>query len=200
MGQTSSAMGPTNSAPPRASGSCPVDHKAAAAPLPPKLAECPVDHQALSARNQMPHLSQEAAPEQAQALPTSRTVSSIPRDPESKWEYPSPQQGDDIQLARFKGRPGEMSPKARIWMFAGWLMPSRFNTEPPFDRHDWVVRRPKTGEEVRYVIDYYSAPPERDGSPVFSLDVRPALDSFGSVKERIAAATQDAWAAVPGEQ
>lgn len=33
---------------------------------------------------------------------------------------------DDIQLARFKGRPGEMSPKARIWMFAGWLMPSRF--------------------------------------------------------------------------
>ncbi|KAJ7307015.1 cytochrome c heme lyase [Mycena albidolilacea] len=242
MGQTSSAMGQTNSTPPRASGSCPVDHKApAAAAPPPKLAECPVDHQAINARNQMPHLSQEAAPEQAQALPTSRTVSSIPRDPESKWEYPSPQQfynalarkgretpeelehvetmveihnflneaaweevkrwerradaGDDIQLARFKGRPGEMSPKARIWMFAGWLMPSRFNTEPPFDRHDWVVRRPKTGEEVRYVIDYYSAPPERDGSPVFSLDVRPALDSFGSVKERIAAATQDAWTA-----
>jgi len=67
--------------------------------------------------------------------------------------------------------------------------------EPPFDRHDWVIRRPKTGEEVRYVIDYYSAPPEPDGSPVFSLDVRPALDTFGSLKERIAVATEDAWAA-----
>ena len=33
---------------------------------------------------------------------------------------------DDIELARFKGRPGEMSPKARLWMLAGWLLPSRF--------------------------------------------------------------------------
>lgn len=72
--------------------------------------------------------------------------------------------------------------------------PNVHSTEPPFDRHDWVVRRPKTGEEVRYVIDYYSAPPEPDGSPVFSLDVRPALDSFGSLKERIAAATEEVWA------
>lgn len=69
-----------------------------------------------------------------------------------------------------------------------------YSNEPPFDRHDWVVRRPKTGEEVRYVIDYYSAPPEPDGSPVFSLDVRPALDSFGSLKERIAVATEEVWA------
>jgi hypothetical protein len=68
------------------------------------------------------------------------------------------------------------------------------STEPPFDRHDWIVRRPKTGEEVRYIIDYYSAPPEPDGSPVFSLDVRPALDDFSSVKDRIAIATQDVWA------
>ena len=68
------------------------------------------------------------------------------------------------------------------------------STEPPFDRHDWIVRRANTGEEVRYVIDYYSAPPEPDGSPVFSLDVRPALDSLGSVKDRIAVATEDVWA------
>jgi len=33
---------------------------------------------------------------------------------------------DDIQLSRFKGRPGEISPKARLHMFAGWLLPSRF--------------------------------------------------------------------------
>jgi cytochrome c heme-lyase len=68
------------------------------------------------------------------------------------------------------------------------------STEPPFDRHDWIVRRPQTGEEVRYVIDYYSAPPESNGSPVFSLDVRPALDSFSSVTERIAVATEEGWA------
>ena len=70
------------------------------------------------------------------------------------------------------------------------------SSEPPFDRHDWVVRRPKTGEEVRYVIDYYSAPPEPDGSPVFSLDVRPALDSVGSVQTRIAAATEEVWSSL----
>lgn len=68
------------------------------------------------------------------------------------------------------------------------------SSEPPFDRHDWIIRRPKTGEEVRYVIDYYSAPPEPDGTPVFSLDVRPALDSFSSVKDRIAVATEKVWA------
>ncbi|KAJ7289116.1 cytochrome c/c1 heme-lyase [Mycena rebaudengoi] len=245
MGQTSSQ----SAVPPRASQSCPIDHNSSAAasscPVPhaasTKLAECPIDHESINSLNQMPtNLSQAPAPSQALLLPTSRTESSIPRDPATKWEYPSPQQfynalarkghetleelehvetmvaihnflneqawqevlkwekrayaADDIQLARFKGRPGEMSPKARFWMFAGWLMPSKFNTEPPFDRHDWVVRRPKTGEEVRYVIDYYSAPPEPDGSPVFSLDVRPALDSFSSIKERIAAATEDVWA------
>ena len=43
------------------------------------------------------------------------------------------------------------------------------------------------------MIDYYSAPPEPDGSPCFSLDVRPALDSFGSVQDRIAVATEEAW-------
>jgi len=113
-----------------------------------------------------------------------------------KWERRSNSGDEDPYLARFKGRPGEMSPKARFWLLAGWLLPWRFNNKPPFDRHDWIVRRPKTGEEVRYVIDYYSAPPESDGSPVFSLDVRPALDSFGSLKERIAFATEDAWASL----
>ncbi|KAH7868292.1 cytochrome c heme lyase [Lentinula edodes] len=111
-----------------------------------------------------------------------------------KWEKRATDNTADVQLARFKGRPGELSPKARFWLLAGWLFPSRFNTEPPFDRHDWIVRRPGSGEEVRYVIDYYSAPPEPDGSPVFSLDVRPALDSFASMKERIALATEEVWA------
>ncbi len=99
------------------------------------------------------------------------------------------------QLARFQGRPRELSPKARLYVLLGNILPSRFNSEPPFDRHDWIIRR-HTGEEARYVIDYYSAPPEPDGSPVFSLDVRPALDSFGSIKTRISVATREAWTAL----
>ncbi|KIJ65661.1 hypothetical protein HYDPIDRAFT_110800 [Hydnomerulius pinastri MD-312] len=111
-----------------------------------------------------------------------------------RWEKRVAQLGDEEpHLARFKGRPGEMSPKARFWMFAGWLLPSRFNTEPPFDRHDWIVRRPRTGEEVRYVIDYYSAPPTPDGEPVFALDVRPALDSAQSIRERVAVGMDEVW-------
>src|SRR5690606_21168283 len=40
-----------------------------------------------------PDLSQDRAPNQTKALPTSREESSIPRsDGNSKWEYPSPQQ------------------------------------------------------------------------------------------------------------
>ncbi|KII85852.1 hypothetical protein PLICRDRAFT_56330 [Plicaturopsis crispa FD-325 SS-3] len=249
MGQTTSQNAPPTLS--KSAGGCPVPHDKPAGggcpvphdpPAKSSQAQCPIDHgQGLNPLNQMPTLSQTAAPNQSVQLPTERTESSIPRDPAAKWEYPSPQQfynalvrkgwetpeehvetmveihnflneqawqevlkwekrqntgDDDPHLARFKGRPGDMSPKARIMMLAGWLLPSRFNTEPPFDRHDWVVRRPKTGEEVRYVIDYYSAPPEPDGSPVFSLDVRPALDSFGSVKERIAAATEDVWSSL----
>ncbi|KAF8324316.1 cytochrome c/c1 heme-lyase [Cantharellus anzutake] len=112
-----------------------------------------------------------------------------------KWEAESQPGAPEPRLARFQGKPGELSPKARFWLGMGKIFPSRFNTVPPFDRHDWVVRR-HTGEEVRYVIDYYEAPPDGDGSPIFSLDVRPALDSFGSIKTRIVSATKDAWTAL----
>ncbi|KZS97838.1 cytochrome c and c1 heme-lyase [Sistotremastrum niveocremeum HHB9708] len=113
-----------------------------------------------------------------------------------RWEkrVPAPPNSEPLQLARFMGKPGEMSPKARFWLLVGSIFPKKFNSEPPFDRHDWIVRRPWSNEEVRYVIDYYSAPPEPDGSPVFSLDVRPALDSFGSIKQRIGMATEEVWA------
>ena len=72
------------------------------------------------------------------------------------------------------------------------------STEPPFDRHDWIIRRPRTREEVRYVIDYYSAPPAPDGEPVFALDVRPALDSVQSVKERVVVGTGELWEELSG--
>lgn len=64
------------------------------------------------------------------------------------------------------------------------------STEPPFDRHDWIVHRPVPSDptgpatELRYVIDYYSAPPDEEGNPVFYLDVRPALDSVGAIGMR----------------
>lgn len=64
-------------------------------------------------------------------------------------------------LIRFMGRPDEPTPKAKIMQALGWAWPERYGTEPPFDRHDWTVRRyGKDGEEqdIRYVIDYYSAP------------------------------------------
>jgi len=114
-----------------------------------------------------------------------------------------------LQLAKFQGRPGQLSPKARFFMLAGRVFPSKFryepfalygtklvlmvcSSDPPFDRHDWIVRR-RSGEEVRYVIDYYSLPDDPHGIPVFSLDVRPALDSFSSVKQRISMAAEEGW-------
>lgn len=52
----------------------------------------------------------------------------------------------------------------------------------PFDRHDWVVDR--CGEQVRYVIDFYAGSPIPGKPASFYLDVRPALDSFVSFKDR----------------
>ena len=53
----------------------------------------------------------------------------------------------------------------------------------PFDRHDWVVDR--CGTDVRYIIDFYhGAAPSGAPAPMF-LDVRPALDSFGALFDRI---------------
>jgi cytochrome c heme-lyase len=117
--------------------------------------------------------------------------------------------GEYAQLERFQGRPGELSPKARFHLWAGALFPSKFNTEPPFDRHDWIVTRPldpptegqqgKSGRTTttRYVIDYYSAPDDEEGNPVFSLDVRPALDSFESISQRVRVGVEE-W--LRGEQ
>jgi cytochrome c heme-lyase len=106
-----------------------------------------------------------------------------------EWEklHPVEGQGREPKLLRFLGRPDELSPKARLKALFG-------HTEP-FDRHDWIVDR--GGEEVRYVIDYYhdeaGAPQDktpqtmRDFHAIKSIktDVRPALDSVGSVVDRV---------------
>lgn len=80
-----------------------------------------------------------------------------------------------MRLKEFKGRAQDYSPKARLRAL--------FGAELPFDRHDWVVDR--GGAEVRYVIDFYNAPPT-DGKPIgMFVDVRPALDSVQSVVDRV---------------
>ncbi|KAK9451746.1 cytochrome c/c1 heme-lyase [Limtongia smithiae] len=93
------AAGPL--APTDAAAKCPVDHTklmqhppAAAAA---GAAMCPVDHTKFDPTTNMPaNLSAtQRVPGQKLALPTERTMSSIPRgdDPdEGVWEYPSPQQ------------------------------------------------------------------------------------------------------------
>ncbi|CAD6884811.1 unnamed protein product [Tilletia laevis] len=107
-----------------------------------------------------------------------------------EWERLAGVDPAKVELARFQGKPGTLSPKARLYNLFGKVMPSTFHADPPFDRHDWIVRRPPTPgsttapEEVRYIIDYYSVPEHEqanpDDEPEFVLDIRPALDSVGS--------------------
>lgn len=100
------------------------------------------------------------------------------------------------QLIRFLGRPGEMTPKARLLSVMARIYPSQFPDNPPFDRHDWYVRRRLPDgqtKEVRYVIDYYSGPPEPTGEPVFYLDVRPAVDGPTAACERMLRWGGDVW-------
>jgi len=74
-----------------------------------------------------------------------------------------------LNLAKFEGRPRDMTPKA---FFLSKLVRMY---DPPFDRHDWYVEH---GQNLqRYVIDYYYLPPARpDMPPVPYIDARPALD------------------------
>ncbi|KAI6116909.1 cytochrome c/c1 heme lyase-domain-containing protein [Pisolithus croceorrhizus] len=91
-----------------------------------------------------------------------------------------------VKLVNFRGRPNDMSPKARLMTLLGY--------SAPFDRHDWIVDR--CGTRIRYVIDFYTG---RDAGASsnnvsFYLDVRPALDNWEGVKMRVGAAIQDLFA------
>ncbi len=124
-----------------------------------------------------------------------------------EWEKLAGTDVSRLQLARFQGRPGTLSPKARLQGILARIMPNSYSSEPPFDRHDWIVQRPVTAAgaaatgadgkaqppteeqlkqgQVRYVIDYYEAPSDPDvDEAVFNLDVRPALDSLEAVRLR----------------
>jgi len=66
-------------------------------------------------------------------------------------------------LARFQGKDGIYSFKAKLVNFFGGPL--------PFDRHDWTVDR--CGKEVRYIIDYYDWEDE-NGDTEYFIDARPA--------------------------
>lgn len=113
-----------------------------------------------------------------------------------------PDASGEPKLLHFMGRPNDPTPKARMLSFMAWLHPTAFADNPPFDRHDWYVQRQSpgnvtqgeaAGKKVRYVIDYYSGPPEPTGEPVFYLDVRPAVDGPTAACERILRWGGDVW-------
>ncbi|XP_050703017.1 holocytochrome c-type synthase-like [Eriocheir sinensis] len=96
-----------------------------------------------------------------------------------RWESLHKHECGQPRLKRFGGKASDYSPRARV---RGWL-----GYELPFDRHDWIVDR--CGKEVRYIIDYYDGGPVNPDNHQFAiLDVRPAMDSFENVWDRMVVA------------
>lgn len=115
--------------------------------------------------------------------------------------------GQSPKLLKFMGKPGVLTPRARFHYYMSYMLPWFYERELPFDRHDWIVLRPKTNlqstnlqstnkesdttdssenfEQIRYVLDFYTGPDDANGMPTFSVDVRPALDNLTNVKDRI---------------
>ncbi|XP_041064183.1 holocytochrome c-type synthase isoform X3 [Carcharodon carcharias] len=155
---------------------------------PMKTANKPQTEDDIDPSNMMPPPNQKPSPDQPFPLSVAREESSIPRTYSDKhWVYPSEQMFWNAMvkkgecpcgptLLRFGGKAKEYSPRARIRSLIGY--------ELPFDRHDWIVNR--CGREVRYVIDYYDGGEIDKSTYQFTaLDVRPALDSFSAVWDRM---------------
>lgn len=81
-----------------------------------------------------------------------------------------------VKLTSFKGDATKVTPRAAINHYL-------FGKELPFDRHDWKVNR--CGEEIEYVIDFYTTKVEPGSDPKFYLDVRPKLNTIAGVKLRV---------------
>lgn len=95
------------------------------------------------------------------------------------------------KLKSFSGNYDKLSPKARYRM---WV----HGDKRPFDRHDWIIDR--CGREVRYVIDFYEAPPTEGKQVGIHLDVRPAVDSFRAAYDRLRVFAGDYPRLVPGSE
>ena len=74
-------------------------------------------------------------------------------------------------LVKFSGRPSKPTPKSYILYKIG-------RSPKAFDHHEWYVSTPEEGKTRRYVIDYYGV------DLTFSVDARPALDDFPSLRAR----------------
>jgi len=92
-----------------------------------------------------------------------------------KWEALHARECGNPSLKSFGGKAKDFSPRARI---RGWM-----GYELPFDRHDWIIDR--CGQEVRYIIDYYDGDLDPGSHRFAQLDVRPAIDSFTAVWDRM---------------
>ncbi|KAF2894748.1 hypothetical protein ILUMI_11425 [Ignelater luminosus] len=92
-----------------------------------------------------------------------------------KWEALHCYECMEPKLKSFGGKATQYSPRARIRQLMGY--------ELPFDRHDWIVDR--CGKEVRYVIDYYDGGDLNNKYQFAILDVRPAMDSFENIWDRM---------------
>ncbi|KAK2725283.1 holocytochrome c-type synthase-like [Artemia franciscana] len=92
-----------------------------------------------------------------------------------KWEALHAKECCNPKLKSFGGKAKDFSPRARFRNFLGY--------ELPFDRHDWIVDR--CGKDVRYVIDYYDGRDVDEQMRFALLDVRPAMDSFSNVWDRM---------------
>ncbi|XP_045602022.1 holocytochrome c-type synthase [Procambarus clarkii] len=96
-----------------------------------------------------------------------------------KWESLHKKECGNPKLKRFGGKASDYSPRARIRSWMGY--------ELPFDRHDWIVDR--CGKDVRYIIDYYDGGAVNPNDYKFAiLDVRPAMDSFENIWDRMVVA------------
>lgn len=94
------------------------------------------------------------------------------------WEAMHCDECKEPKLKKFGGKASDYSPRAKFRHFLGY--------EYPFDRHDWIVDR--CGKDVRYIIDYYDGGNVKKNGEFTLLDVRPALDSFGALRDRCKAA------------
>uniref|UniRef100_A0A0V0GBM4 Holocytochrome c-type synthase n=1 Tax=Triatoma dimidiata TaxID=72491 RepID=A0A0V0GBM4_TRIDM len=92
-----------------------------------------------------------------------------------KWEALHARECCTPKLKSFGGKATDYSPRARIRQMMGY--------ELPFDRHDWIVDR--CGKDVRYIIDYYDGGSVGPDHRFAILDVRPAMDSWSNIWDRM---------------
>lgn len=94
-----------------------------------------------------------------------------------KWEALHCNECKMPKLKSFGGKATEYSVRARIRHWMGYDL--------PFDRHDWIVDR--CGKDVRYIIDYYDGGLIDNKYRFTILDVRPAMDNFENIWDRMCA-------------